>query len=239
MDLIICFIDDSEFEHDIVRNQIAPIAPELEFVQAFTFEEARKVLGSRIPGLFLLDLWGQDHDVAEPCIPTREELESRVLDFNNLEDVYNGLYDFQGDRINEYLKRLFRILDSWRTLFSDACDRIGQNRKYGLANLQQARRHYPGVPAVFYTRKSLISDAVAIFAAGSDGLFIKPTGRDDNDTRSLTIEYAPELIRGLARIVQAGINNLKEFESFYQTENTGKGVDIYPIIESWKKFSVK
>ena len=236
MDLIICFIDDSEFEHGLVRNQIAPLGPELDFVQAFTFEEAKKILGSRVPGLFLLDLWGQDPDVSEPCFTSKEELESRILGFNNLEDVYNGLDKFQGDIANEYLKRLFRIVDSWRTLFSDICDRIGQNRKYGLLNLQQVRKHYPGVPAVFYTRKSLISDAVAMSAAGSDGLFIKPTGRNDSDTMALTSRYAPELIKNLVRIVQAGIRDLRKFENFYKTANTGKEIDIYSIIESWKNF---
>ena len=80
-----------------------------------------------------------------------------------IETVYEGLENFQGDRTNEYLKRLFTIVDSWRNVFEEVCDRIGQNRKYGLSNLRQARKWYPGVPAVFYTRKSLINDAVAIF----------------------------------------------------------------------------
>jgi DNA-binding NarL/FixJ family response regulator len=69
----------------------------------------------------------------------------------------------------------------------------GQNRKYGLSNLAQARAHYPGAPAVFYTRKSLINDAVALFKAGADGLFIKPTGKNDDETRRLTRENAPFL----------------------------------------------
>ena len=37
---IICFIDDSDFEHDLIRNEIAPCDPELEFLRAYTFEEA-------------------------------------------------------------------------------------------------------------------------------------------------------------------------------------------------------
>jgi DNA-binding NarL/FixJ family response regulator len=103
------------------------------------------------------------------------------------------LKDFKGDVNNEYLKRFFAIVDSWRTLFESVCDRVGQNRKYGLSNLAQARGHYPGVPAVFYTRKSLINDAVALFKAGADGLFIKPTGKNDDETRRLTRENAPFL----------------------------------------------
>jgi len=66
MDLIICFIDDSDFEHDLVKNEIAPSSPELTFVQAYTFDQARKLLGQRTPVLFLLDLWGQDPVVKNP-----------------------------------------------------------------------------------------------------------------------------------------------------------------------------
>ena len=68
-------------------------------------------------------------------------------------------------------------------------------------NLVRSKSLYPAVPAVFYTRKSLIRDAVAMFKAGADGLFIKPTGENDNETRRLTREYAPQLITELKEIV--------------------------------------
>jgi DNA-binding NarL/FixJ family response regulator len=149
----------------------------------------------------LLDLWGQDPEVKTPYLTPREELNRKISEFKTLDMVYDGLEDFQGDRTNEYLKRLFTIIDSWRNLFEDVCARIGQNRRYGLENLRQARKYYPGIPAVFYTRKSLINDAVSMSQAGSDGLFIKPTGRDDAETRLLTRRYAPELIQRLTRII--------------------------------------
>jgi len=63
MNPVICFIDDSEFEHDLVQYEIAPSAPDLEFVQAYAFDEAKDLLAAKIPSLFLLDLWGQDKDV--------------------------------------------------------------------------------------------------------------------------------------------------------------------------------
>jgi len=81
------------------------------------------------------------------------------------------------------------------------CNRIGQNRKYGLFNLKRARQDYSGIPAVFYTRKSLIHDAVAMFKAGANGLFIKPTGSDDTDTRRLTRAYAPGLLDDLRKVM--------------------------------------
>lgn len=199
---IICFIDDSGFEHDLVGNEIAPCAPDIRFLQAYTFEELRLKLGDQKPALFLLDLWGQDPEVGKPCLTPKAELDNLTAGFKTLDQVYEGLENFSGDRTNEYLKRLFTIVDSWRRLFETVCDRIGQNRKYGLANLKDARKHYPGVPAVFYTRKSLINDAVAMFQAGADGLFIKPTGSDDNETHRLTRDYAPELIDRLREIMR-------------------------------------
>jgi DNA-binding NarL/FixJ family response regulator len=201
---IVCFIDDSAFEHDLVRHEIAPVAPDLEFVQATTFDEAVDRLDHHVPALFLLDLWGQDPDVPEPRMTSMDELRTRVAGFPTLERVYKGLDGFEGDLYNEYLKRLFSVVDCWRNLFEDVCNRIGQNRKYGLANLQQARFRYPRTPAVFYTRKSLIHDAVAMFKAGADGLFIKPTGSDDNDTRRLTRDYAPRLLDDLKKVIDMG-----------------------------------
>jgi DNA-binding NarL/FixJ family response regulator len=196
----ICFIDDSDFEHDLVRREIAPRSETYAFVQAYTFEEAETLLGSTAPALFLLDLWGQDPDVPEPVITPEERLQAQADAIPDLDSVYRDLDAFPGDRNNEYLKRLFRIVDGWRTLFETACAGVGQNRKYGLGNLARARERHPGVPAVFYTRKSLISDAVAMFRAGCDGLYIKPTGRDDEETRRLTRAYAPELLEALHRI---------------------------------------
>lgn len=201
MDQIICFIDDSGFEHDLVRNEIAPFAQGFRFIQAYTFQEAQQLLEGENPALFLLDLWGKDENVPDPHLPPRKELEKRITDFPDLDYVFQNLDDFEGDLLNEYLKRLFSIVDSWRSLFEEVCNRAGQNRKYGLSNLGLVRKHYPGIPAVFYTRKSLISDAVAMFGAGANGLFVKPTGSNDMETARLTREYAPQLITGLARIM--------------------------------------
>ena len=130
---------------------------------------------------------------------TKEDLKIEIANLPSLDNVYEGL-DYKGDVSNEYLKRIFSIVDGWRSLFEGVCARIGQNRKYGLSNLRQVRKNYPGVPAVFYTRKSLINDAVAIFKAGADGLFIKPTGSNDAETRRLTKKYAPQLITELTKI---------------------------------------
>ena len=234
MDLIICFIDDSKFEHDLMGDEIAPSAPHLTFIRAYTFEEAMERLGRRIPILFLLDLWGQDETVRNPSITPKNELEKRLAEFKSLDSVYEGLEDFKGDRNNEYLKRLFAIVAGWRNLFEDVCGRVGQNRKYGLGNLRQARKTFPGVPCVFYTRKSLISDAVAIFQAGADGLFIKPTGRDDSSTRLSTREYAPGLIQDLASVVGKHLGELEKNEGLYVAEDRVEEGELKALAKAWR-----
>jgi DNA-binding NarL/FixJ family response regulator len=200
---LVCFIDDSDFEHDLVKNEIAAAIKDMTFVQAYTFDQAKLELGRMRPSLFLLDLWGQDPAVTNPRMPPMTDIEEKVAGFPTLNQVYEGLETFSGDVNNEYLKRFFAIVDCWRSLFEAVCVQIGQNSKYGLSNLRQARQDYPGVPAVFYTRKSLIRDAVAMFKAGADGLFIKPTGRDNADTRHLTRQYAPVLAAELRQIIRS------------------------------------
>lgn len=238
MDLIICFIDDSDFEHDLIRNEIACQIRGIEFVQAYTFDEAVKQLGNRLPGLFLLDLWGHDPLVRRPYITPREELEEIVSQFNSPEQVYKGLYEYKGDRINEYLKRLFSIVDSWRNLFETVCDRAGQNNRYGLKNLRRVREEYPGIPAVFYTRKSLINDAVAMIKDGTDGLFIKPTGNNDTETRRLTRDYAPKLIKDLIEIIHKNAEKISEYQVFYIEKIHGNRIDINNYINDWKKIEI-
>lgn len=236
MDLIICFIDDSGFEHELVKNEIAPFEKRLEFVQAYTFDDAKEKLKGRIPGIFLLDLWGRDTETANPSITPREELDRLSSGFNTLDYVYDSLDNFSGDRTNEYLKRMFSIVESWRSLFELVCSRAGQNNKYGLNNMKLAREEYPGVPAVFYTRKSLINDAVAMIRAGTDGLFIKPTGKSDDETRLMTREFAPELISSLIKIIKSKIGNLSLFKEFYTNISPKPGEAVTVLINCWKEF---
>ena len=107
MQSIICFIDDSEFEHDLVRREIVPYFSDVQFIQTYTFEEAMDELGSKAPSLFLLDLWGQDESVIEPYLFSKEEIEEKIANFPTLDKVYKGLDGFKGDVNNEYLKRFF------------------------------------------------------------------------------------------------------------------------------------
>ncbi|MBW2204157.1 MAG: hypothetical protein JRF52_08660 [Deltaproteobacteria bacterium] len=85
---VICFIDDSGFEHDLVKYEIAPSAPDFEFVQTYTFAEAKDLLAAKTPSLFLLDLWGQDEDVVDPYLTPMDELKKKTATF-----CYRGLLE--------------------------------------------------------------------------------------------------------------------------------------------------
>ena len=198
---VFCFIDDSDFELDVFARHVVPVEPGLDFVLGSTYDAVRRQLGDVYPALFLLDLYGQDPDVADPRIPSQADLAGQVAAFPALADVYDGLDGFPGDRINEFLKRLFNLADSWRRLFYGVSRAVGQNIRYGLDNLEAARRDYPAVAAVGYTRKSLFMDAIDVMDAGIDGLTQKPGGQDDNSIREATAAAAPGLIRAWADLV--------------------------------------
>ncbi|HIJ36215.1 MAG TPA: hypothetical protein HPP59_02925 [Deltaproteobacteria bacterium] len=46
-----------------------------------------------------------------------------------------------------------------------------------------------------------MNDAVVMFRSHADGLFIKPTGGNDRETKKLTGEYAPQLLKDLKGII--------------------------------------
>ena len=55
--------------------------------------------------------------------------------------------------------------------------------------------------------EDVVKVAVDAKEAGADGLFIKPTGSNDTETRRLTREYAPQLIEELKKIKDSKINH--------------------------------
>lgn len=197
---VICFIDDSPFELGIFRECFIPNAPGLDFVIGSHYEQVKADLGDRQPCLFLLDLYGRDPNLPA-AMPAKEELEAAMAGFSRLDDVYQGLNEYPGDKTNEFLKRLFHLADGYRRLFYNAARQAGQNLAYGLGNLEAVRRDYPAASAVAYTRKSLVWDAVEAVGAGVDGFFLKPDGPGDEAIRKTTRESTPELMDQMAGTV--------------------------------------
>lgn len=198
---LFCFIDDSAFELDVFASHVAPAARGVDLVTGSTYEQVKLEIGDRYPCLFLLDLYGRDPDLADPELPGLEDLASEAASIGTLAGVYDGLDDFEGDRTNEFLKRLFQVADGWRGLFYRASRQAGQSLAYGLGNLAAARRDFPGAAMAAYTRKSVIADAVEVLAAGVDGLFLKPNGPTDDEIRRITDAEAPGLVASWAGLV--------------------------------------
>ncbi len=192
---VFIFIDDSPFELQVFSDCIIPASPGIEFILGSTYEQVKSRLGERYPSLFLLDLYGQDPEITSPRIMSREELSAATEPFCSLDRVYGGLELVpEGIRTNEFLKRLFHITDPWRKAFLSASRAAGQNTRYGMGNLAAVRRDYPAAAAVAYTRKSMITDAVDLLAAGIDGLDLKPDGPDDQAIHEATRAAAPALL---------------------------------------------
>lgn len=198
---VFCFIDDSPFELEVFTRNIIPAGTGIEFILGSTYEETRTKVKDRYPSLFLLDLYGRDPALPPARLPSWEELAAEAGALKPLADVYSGLVDYPGDKVNEFLKRLFHVVDGWRRLFYRASRQAGQNINYGMSNLAAVRRDYPGAAAIGYTRKSLIMDAVEVMTAGIDGLSLKPDGPDDSSIHRATRVAAPGLLAHWAAVV--------------------------------------
>jgi CheY-like chemotaxis protein len=54
------------------------------------------------------------------------------------------------------------------------CDVLGTSSSGGIALMRLLRERYPGVPAVFYSRKAMVADVKAALEAGALDVLIKP-----------------------------------------------------------------
>ncbi|NOX64343.1 MAG: hypothetical protein GXO85_00765 [Chlorobi bacterium] len=241
---IYCFIDDSSFEIGLFHEIFQPSFPEIEFLCTSTFDECKKLLDARnlYPSLFILDLYGRSGNRVSSTIPSKTEIQTKVNSFNTLEDVYHNL-DYNDPNItNEYLKRLFSILDSWRNLFADVCYSLDQGREYGISNLQSAREYYPLSAAVIYTRKAMLTDAAEIFNQDCDGIFIKPMGSNDDEIKNETKAQLNTLISSWNEIVRN--KYVKVFENISKeviinTGNSGLNPSISSLVNLLKTVGVE
>lgn len=201
---IFCFIDDSPFERALFLEVFPRHAPHLRFITAHTFGECEAMLrhDGVEPALFILDLYGPTGATASP-VPEQAELARQTQGFVTLDEVYRNLEQYRAElQVNEFLKRLFAIVEQWRHLFREHAAALDQSRQYGVANLNVAKARYPQTPAVMYTRKGIFPDAVALWHLACDGLFMKPPGRTDADIRIRTHAEAATLLAAWERIAR-------------------------------------
>ncbi|MCL6591873.1 MAG: hypothetical protein K6U80_18225 [Firmicutes bacterium] len=222
-----CFIDDSPFELALFQDIFPKAIPGVEFICASSFNDCKQILDGRsiYPSLFILDLYGGAQENAGVSIPAKAELEARTQKFLNLNHVYQDLESIPDDlKINEFLKRLFTIVSDWRELFADVCQTVGQGRHYGIENLQQVKKHYPMAGVVFYTRKAIFPDALALNRLGCFDIFMKPPGRNNEEIRIKTQEQSQGLIAQWNETVRK--NYIIEFEGQLIKKETENGWPI-------------
>ena len=196
---VYCFIDDSPFELKLFRDIIETRFPGIHFIYAGTCTECDDQLNDLklYPSLFILDLYGREGLQENVSIPQKELLEAQINKIPDLNIAYDGLekYNYNNNlQANEFLKRLFSILNEWRNLFSEQCVSLDQGSRFGVNNLLHVRQNYPSVTAVMYTRKGLFTDAVTLSRHNCDGIFIKPPGSTDEDIYGETEKQAESLM---------------------------------------------
>ncbi len=204
---VYCFIDDSPFELKLFKDVIEFYQPDIQFIYASTYVECdRQLLELNLyPSLFILDLYGCKRLNKNVSIPQKALLEQQIKDIPGLDAAYDGLEKYDGDKelqVNEFLKRLFSILNEWRNFFSDQCVCLDQGSQYGINNLQRVRGNYPTVAAIMYTRKGLFTDAVKLSLYNCDGIFIKPAGSSDDEIYLETKNQSDSLIDGWNKCVK-------------------------------------
>jgi len=220
---VYCFIDDSPFELKLFSDVIETRFPGIHFLYAGTYDECHRLLDEQnlYPSLFILDLYGREGIQGDVCIPRKELLEARIDEIPNLNVAYDGLEKHNSDKnlqANEFLKRLFSILNEWRNLFADQCASLDQGSRFGINNLQSVRQDYPTATAVMYTRKGLFTDAVILSRHNCDGIFIKPPGATDTDIYAETEKQAESLMDNWNECVK------NSYRSFLQNLSTHEKV---------------
>lgn len=198
---VYCFIDDSPFELRLFKDVIEMHHPDIHFVYAGTYAECHRQLEelNLYPSLFILDLYGREGQLTNVNIPQKEMLKAQVANIPFIDTVYKDLDKYESDKdlqANEFLKRLFAILNEWRNIFSDQCANLDQGSQYGINNLLLVRENYPTVTSVMYTRKGLFTDAVKLSRHNCDGIFIKPAGTTDEKIYAETRNQVDSLMDG-------------------------------------------
>lgn len=198
---VYCFIDDSPFELKLFKDVIETRYTDIYFIYANTYDECHRQLKKLklYPSLFVLDLYGREGRQTNIDIPQKEILQTRVENIPGIETAYDGLNKYESDKnlqANEFLKRLFAILNEWRNIFSDQCAILDQGSQYGINNLLLVRKEYPDVAAVMYTRKGMFTDAVILSRHKCDGIFIKPAGTTDEKIYAETRNQVGSLMDG-------------------------------------------
>lgn len=202
MNLVYCFIDDTDFELDNFRAHAAWAFEPVQVVYAKSVDQAQEALRDQRPLCFLLDLYGTDPACADPAPPPREEMAGALPAPLDLEELYRGAAPGDSEAGNRFLRQLYGQVQGWQAAFLLACRSLGQGSGYGLGNLREVRRRWPWAAALSYSRKALYGEGAAFTLAGGDGVLQKPQGGDEQAIAQATRRQAPDLARTCHRAVR-------------------------------------
>jgi len=194
----ILFVEDDEAEiatfrrlYDGDQFVVTPFWVQLPRMVA---PEIGKVLGARVPDLFVLDMYfpvtsdppgGFTSDTIDDArahlaraLRSAEELEGMFLDESALAKKDTELLRAGAELV--YWSQ--RMLRHW-------CDVLGRSSLGGIALMRLLHEKYPSVPAVFYSRKATVADVKAALEAGAVDVLIKPH-RSIEDIEAIRIREA-------------------------------------------------
>ncbi len=195
----ILFIEDDEIEIATFRRLYAGDQFELtdlciQFPRS-VLPALGETLGDRVPDLFVPDLFfpavakprggftedtvGEARAHLGRALRAAEELEGTFLDDTALAENDKELLR-AGSELVYWSQRMLR---HW-------CDVLGQSSSGGIALMRLLREKYPTVPAVFYSRKAMVSDVKAALEAGALDVLIPPH-RTLEDAEAGRLRQAP------------------------------------------------
>jgi CheY-like chemotaxis protein len=179
----IMFIEDDESEMATFRrlyegDQFELTGLCIQFPRA-VLPALGEALGDRVPDLFVLDLFfpavsnppggftpdtvGEARAQLARVLRAAEELEGMFIDESALEKNDKELLR-AGSELVYWSQRMLR---HW-------CDVLGKSSSGGIALMRVLRDKYPGVPAIFYSRKATVTDVKDALEAGAVDVLLKP-----------------------------------------------------------------
>ena len=177
------YVEDDEAEIATFRRlyegdlfEVTPVCIQFPRSALPKIEEA---LGSRVPDLFVLDLFFPVTSTSPGgfTVDTVDEARAQLRRVLQVAGELEGAF-FDEPALAHGEKELLRAgsdLVYWsQRMLRHWCDVLGQSPDGGIALMRLIHEKYSGVPVVFYSRKAMVADLKAALQAGAIDVLLKP-----------------------------------------------------------------
>ena len=177
------FVEDDDAEIATFRRlyegdlfEVTPVC--IQFPRS-ALPQIQEALGSRVPDLFVLDLFFPVTS-AQPGGFTADTVDEARAQLRRVLQVAAELEAafFEEHKLARSDKELLRAgsdLVYWsQRMLRHWCDVLGQSPDGGIALMRLLHQEYSGVPVVFYSRKAMVADLKAALQAGALDVLLKP-----------------------------------------------------------------